>query len=87
MIVSFDIPQEIEQQTRTDGVNPACDAREIDLMEQYRQSRISHRQLEAALDLSFHKVEELLKRRDLGEDLDVEESRPARELLRKARPR
>ena len=87
MIVSFDIPQEIEQQIRTDGVDPARDAKEIYLMEQYRQARISHRQLEAALDLGFHEVEQLLKRRDLGQDLDIEESRAGRELLRKARPR
>ena len=56
-------------------------------MEQYRQARITHRQLAAALDLGFHEVEQLLKRRDLGQDLDIEESRAGRELLRKARPR
>lgn len=87
MIVSFDIPQEIEQQIRTDGVAPARDAKEVYLMEQYRQARITHRQLEAALDLGFHEVEQLLKRRDLGQDLDIEESRARRELLREARPR
>jgi hypothetical protein len=87
MTISFDIPREIEQQIRTDGVDLDRDAKEVYLMEQYRQAKITHRQLEEALDLSFHEVEQLLKRRDLGQDLDIEEFEAGRELLRKGRPR
>jgi hypothetical protein len=87
MTISFDIPQEIEQQIRTDGVDLDRDAKEVYLMEQYRLARITHRQLEEALGLSFHEAEELLKRRDMGQDLDIEEFEAGRELLRKARPR
>jgi hypothetical protein len=87
MTISFEIPQEIEQQIRTDGVDLDRDAKEVYLMEQYRQARITHRQLEEALDLSFHEAEQLLKRRDVGQDLDIEEFEAGREFLRKARPR
>ena len=84
MTISFDIPHDIEQQIRTDGVDLARDAKEVYLMEQYRQARITHRQLEAALDLSFHEAEQLLKQRDIGQDLDIEEFETGRKFLRKA---
>ena len=85
--ISFDIPQEIEQQIRTDGVDLGRDAKEVYLMEQYRQAKITHRQLEKALDLSFHEAEQLLKQRDMGQDLDIEEFGAGREFLRKGRIR
>ena len=56
-------------------------------MEQYRQAKITHRQLEEALGFSFHETEQLLKQRGLGQDLDFEEFEAGREVLRKARPR
>jgi hypothetical protein len=87
MTISFDIPQEIEQQIRTDGVDLGRDAKEVYLMEQYRQAKITHRQLEGALDLSFHETEQLLKRRDMGQDLHIEEFGAGREFLRKGRIR
>jgi hypothetical protein len=83
MTISFDIPLDIEQEIRTDGVDLARDAKEVYLMEQYRQARITHRQLEEALGLSFHEAEQLLKQRDLGQDL--EEFGAGRELLRRGR--
>ena len=87
MTISFEIPQEIEQQIRTTGMDLGRDAKEVYLMEQYRQARITHRQLEEALDLSFHEAEQLLKQRGMGQDLDIEEFEAGRELLRKGRPR
>jgi hypothetical protein len=87
MSVSFEIPQEIEQQIRADGVDLDRDAKEVYLMEQYRQAKITHRQLEEALGLSFHETERLLKRRGLGQDLDLEEFEAGRDFLRKARTR
>jgi len=85
MTIRFEIPQEIEQQIRTDGVDLDRDAKEVYLMEQYRQAKITHRQLEEALDLSFHETERLLKQRGMGQDLDIEEFEAGREFLRKAR--
>jgi predicted HTH domain antitoxin len=87
MNISFEIPQDIEQQLRTDGVDPNREAKEVYLMEQYRQAKITHRQLQEALGLSFHVTEHLLKQRGLGQDLDIEEFEAGRDILRKARPR
>jgi hypothetical protein len=84
MTIRFEIPQEIEQQIRTTGVDLDRDAKEVYLMEQYRQAKITHRQLEEALDLSFHEAEQLLKQRGLGQDLDIEEFEAGREVLRRA---
>ena len=85
MTISFEIPREIEQQIRTSGVDLGRDAKEVYLMEQYRQARITHRQLEEALDLSFHETQQLLKERGMGQDIDVEEFEAGRAFLRKAR--
>jgi hypothetical protein len=85
--ISFEISQDIEQQLRTDGVDPSRQAKEIYLMEQYRQAKITHRQLEEALDLNFDETEHILKQRGLGQDLDIEEFEAGRTLLKKARPR
>ena len=87
MNISFEIPQDIEQQIRTEGGDPNREAKEVYLMEQFRQAKLSHRQLQDALGLSFQKTEELLKRRGLGQDLDAAEFEAGREHLRKARPR
>jgi hypothetical protein len=87
MNTSFEIPPDIEQQLRTDGVDLNREAKELYLMEQYRQAKITHRQLQEALDLSFDETEHLLKQRGLGQDLDIEEFEAGRDLLRKARPR
>jgi hypothetical protein len=85
MTISFEIPQDIEQQIRANRVDLDRDAKEVYLMEQYRQAKITHRQLEAALDLSFHETEQLLKQRGMGQDLDIEEFEAGREFLRMAR--
>jgi predicted HTH domain antitoxin len=87
MNISFEIPQDIEQQLLTEGVDPNREAKELYLMEQYRQAKITHRQLQEALDLSFHETEHLLKQRGLGQDLDIEEFEAGRDSLRKARLR
>ena len=60
MTIAFEIPQDIEQQIRAEGADRNRDAKEVYLMEQYRHARITHRQLEEALGLSFHEVELLL---------------------------
>jgi hypothetical protein len=67
--ISFEIPQEIEEEIRTNRPDLNRDAKEVYLMEQYRQARLPHRQLQGALGLSFHQTEELLKCRRLGQDM------------------
>jgi hypothetical protein len=85
MTISFEIPPEIEQQIRTSGLDLGRDAKEVYLMEQYRQAKITHRQLEEALNLSFHEAEQLLKDRGMGQDVEIEEFEAGREFLRKVR--
>jgi hypothetical protein len=84
MTIAFEIPHDIEEQIRTDGADLNRDAKEVYLMEQFRQAKITHRQLEEALALSFHETEQLLKQRGLGQDLDIEDFNSGRDLLRKA---
>jgi hypothetical protein len=86
MSISFEIPQDIEQQLRTGGTDLNREAKEVYLMEQFRQAKITHRQLEEALGLSFHESEQLLKQRGMGQDLDREEFGSGSDFLRKARP-
>jgi uncharacterized protein UPF0175 len=86
MTIAFEIPHDIEQQIRTSGADLNRDAKEVYLMEQYRQAKITHRQLEEALNLSFHETELLLKQRGLGQDFDIEDFKAGRGLLGTARP-
>ena len=87
MTISFEIPQDIEQQLRSDGVDPSRQAKEVYLMEQYRRAKITHRQLEEALGLGFDETEHILKQRGLGQELEIDEFEAGRDLLKKARPR
>ena len=80
-----DAPQEIEEEIRTNRPDLNRDAKEVYLMQQYRQARLSHRQLQDALGLSFHQNEELPKCRGLGQDIDAAEFEASRDRLRKAR--
>lgn len=87
MNISFEIPKDIEQQIRTGDEDLSREAKEVYLMEQFRRAKLSHRQLQDALGLSFQETEELLKRRGLGQDIDADAFDVGRERLRKARPR
>ena len=70
---------------RSEGVDPNREAREAYLVELYGQDRISHAQLRQALDVSFHEAERLIKEHKAGHDIDSEEFKAGRDLLRKAR--
>ncbi len=80
MNISFEISHDIEQQLRTDGADLNRETKEVYLMEQYRQAKLSHRQLQEALGLSFHATEQLLKKRGLGQDLEIDEFEAGRNL-------
>ena len=71
--ISFEISHDIEQLLCTEGADLNREAKEVYLMEQYRLAKLSHRQLRAALGLSFHDAEQLLKERGLGQDLEFAE--------------
>ena len=73
MTISFELPQDIEQQIRTNGVDLDREERELYLVELYRQDRISHSQLRDALGVSFHEAEKLIKDHGAGHDFPLEE--------------
>ncbi len=87
MSISFEIPHDLEQQLRTEGMDLSHEAREAFLLGLYRDDRISHAQLREALGLSFYETERLIKARGVGHDISLEEFEEGRDLLRKARPR
>ncbi len=84
MTISFELPQELEQQIRTSGTDPQREARELYLVELYRQDRISHAQLRDALGVSFHEAEKLIRGHGAGHDLPLEEFEEERAFLQEA---
>jgi predicted HTH domain antitoxin len=86
MTISFEIPHEIETQIRTEGADLEREARELYLLELYRQDRISHAQLRDALGASFQETEKLIKAHAAGHDYSVEEFEEQRHALRGTRP-
>jgi len=87
MTISFELPQDIEQQIRTNGADLDREARESYLVELYRQDRISHAQLRDALSESFHEAERLIKDHGAGHDFPLDEFEEQRALLREAKQR
>ncbi len=85
MVISFELPHDIEQQVRTNGADLDREARELYLVELYRQDRISHAQLRDALGVSFHEAEKLIKVHGAGHDFTVGEFEEQRAFLRGAR--
>jgi len=87
MTISFELPQEIEQQIRMNGADLDREARELYLVELYRQDRISHAQLRDALGVSFHEAEKLVKDHGAGHDFPLEEFDEQRAFLRGVKQR
>ena len=87
MNVSFELPQDIEQQTshRRERTSTAR-RREAYLVELYRQERITHHQLAEALGLSRLETEGVLKRHKVSSGVTAEEMRAQAAALRDARP-
>lgn len=69
MSVTFELPAAIEQQLRRELANLDQLAKEAALVELYRQEKLTHHQLAAALGLDRFETEELLKRHKVTEDL------------------
>ncbi len=87
MTISFELPRDIEEHVRTNGADLNREARELYLVELYRQDRISHAQLREALNVSFHEAEKLIKDHGAGHDVPVEEFEAERAFLKTTRPR
>ena len=86
MTISFEIPQEIEQQIRTNGKDLGREAREAYLVELYRQDRITHHQLTEALGLSRLEADGVLKRHKVSSGPTLEDLRAEIGSLRDAKP-
>jgi predicted HTH domain antitoxin len=86
MTISFEIPQDIEQEVRMNGVDLDREAREMYLVELYRQDRITHHQLAEALGLTRLETDGVLKRHKISSGPHLEELRAEIGSLRDARP-
>jgi len=71
--ISFQLPAEIEEHLRRDLGDLDQAAKEAVLVEMYRQKKVTHHELAAALGLSRFAADALLKKHDVNYDLSVEE--------------
>jgi predicted HTH domain antitoxin len=69
MSISFDLPADVEEQLRRDHANLDGLAKEAALVELYRQGSITQHQLAESLDKTRVEIDELLKQRNVTEDL------------------
>jgi predicted HTH domain antitoxin len=86
MTTSFELPRDIEEQVRMDGADLGRKARELLVVELYRQDRITHHQLAEALGLSRLEIDGVLKRHKVSSGPTLEELRAEIGALRDARP-
>jgi hypothetical protein len=75
MTISFELPQDIEQELSTRGADLNGEAREAYLVELYRLDRITHHQLASALGLIRLETEGVLKRHRVSSGVTAEEMR------------
>ena len=86
MTICFEIPQEIEKELRTNGVDMNRQAKEAYLVNLYREERITHRQLAEALGLSRCETDGVLKRYKVSPNVTAHEMRAQAAALKDARP-
>jgi predicted HTH domain antitoxin len=67
--VSFQLPDDVEQQLRRQIGDLDAAAKEAALVELYRQGQLSHGKLAAGLGISRYEADAVLKRHDVTEDL------------------
>jgi predicted HTH domain antitoxin len=67
--VSFQLPDNVEQQLRRELGDLGAAAKEAALVELYRQGQISHGKLAEGLAISRYETDALLKRHNVTEDL------------------
>jgi predicted HTH domain antitoxin len=86
MTISFELPQNIEQQALTNGADLNREAKVAYLVDLYRRERITRDDLSEALGLGFHQTEQLFKEHGIGNDFTLEEFQAERAFLRKVGP-
>ncbi len=86
MTISFELPQDIEQQIRTNGVDLNGKAREAFLVDLYREDAITHGQLSRALGLDSYDTDGVLKKHGAYLEISVEELRAEAAALRDVSP-
>ena len=67
--ISFQLPDDVEQQLRRELGDVAAAAKEAPLVELYRQGRLSHGKLAECLGISRYETDAVLKRHNVSEDL------------------
>ncbi len=75
MTISFEIPQDLAQALRTNGLDLNQEAKEAYLVELYRQEQITHHQLTEALGLSRYETDGVLKRHKVSPNVTAAEMR------------
>lgn len=83
MTICFEIPGEIERELAAGGADLNADAREIYLVNLYREDRITHHQLAKALGLGRLEAEGVLKRHGVSSGVTAEEMRDQADVLRR----
>ena len=86
MNISYEIPQDIVQELRTNGPDINREAKEAYLIDLYRQERISHRQLAGALGLNRYETDGVLKRHKVSPNVTAQEMLTQATALKDARP-
>ncbi len=86
MNISYEMPQDIEQELRTNGLDFDGEAKEAFLIDLYRQGRISHRQLADAPGLNRYETDGILKRHKVSPNVTAQETRAQATGLGDARP-
>lgn len=86
MTISFELPADIEEQVRMNGASLGWEARELLLVELYRQDRITHHQLSEAVGLTRVETNGVLKRHKVSSGPTLEELRAEIGSLRDSRP-
>ncbi len=86
MNISYEIPQDIEQEVRIDGLDINGEAKEAYLIDLYRQERIAHRQLADALGLNRYEIDAVLKRHKVSPNVTAQEMRVQATGLKDVRP-
>ena len=87
MTICFEIPGDIGRELSTSESDLSGEAREVFLVELFRQDRISHHQLTEALGVSRLEADEVLKRHEVSSGVTAEEMRAQAAALPGARPR
>jgi predicted HTH domain antitoxin len=82
MSVRFELPQDLEHELRARGVDPDREARELYLVELYREDWITHHQLAQALGLDRLETEAVLKRHQVSSGVTAEEMQAQAAALR-----